>query len=94
MIDQCTLNTDNAGLVKQRMVCTVDFLKFCCSNIEECCYQVLDDVTLVNLDVLDPNGRCAGTLLDKLDNCSTAFGEYLLKCLFLCFTLTVSFSVR
>ena len=37
---------------------------------------MLDDITLTNLDVLDNHGRLAGTLLEKLDHCSTAFGEY------------------
>lgn len=36
--------------------------------------QVLDDITLSNLDVLDNHGHTAGTLLEKVDHCSTLFG--------------------
>lgn len=40
---------------------------------------MLDDITLANLDVLDNFGRNAGTLLQRIDHCSTAFGRRLLK---------------
>ena len=37
---------------------------------------MLDDVTLINLDVIT-NDKCSDgdTLLDKIDHCSTAFGK-------------------
>ena len=37
-------------------------------------WQVLDDITLGNLDVLDHQGQLDGSLLQRLDHCSTAFG--------------------
>ena len=37
--------------------------------------QVLDDATLSNLDVMDAGPRQQGTLLERLDHCSTAFGK-------------------
>lgn len=38
--------------------------------------QILDNVTLINLDVIPsgPDATSEGTLLDRLDHCSTAFG--------------------
>ena len=36
---------------------------------------MLDDITLRNLDILDQGGQLAGSLLEKLDHCSTAFGK-------------------
>ncbi len=36
--------------------------------------QILDDITLANLDVLDTHGKIEGTLLDRIDHCVTAFG--------------------
>jgi DNA mismatch repair protein MSH6 len=41
--------------------------------------MVLDDITLRNLDILDQGGQLAGSLLERLDHCSTAFGRRLLK---------------
>ncbi|GAB1597711.1 DNA mismatch repair protein Msh6-like [Argonauta hians] len=43
--------------------------------------MVLDDVTLSNLDVTENslNGSKEGTLLEKLDHCSTPFGKRLLR---------------
>ena len=40
-----------------------------------CVSQVLDDITLGNLDVLHHRGHLAGSLLERLDHCSTPFGE-------------------
>ena len=42
--------------------------------------QILDNVTLTNLDVIPygPDSSLEGTLLERLDNCSTPFGEWLL----------------
>ena len=40
-------------------------------------WQVLDDITLGNLDVLDHQGQLDGSLLQRLDHCSTAFGTTL-----------------
>lgn len=40
-----------------------------------CFYQVLDDVTLTNLDVVDSEGKKAGTLLERIDHTSTSFGN-------------------
>ncbi|XP_077990692.1 DNA mismatch repair protein Msh6-like [Glandiceps talaboti] len=44
-------------------------------------HMVLDGVTLNNLDVMDSGvtGNVEGTLLAKLDNCSTPFGKRLFK---------------
>ena len=39
--------------------------------------QVLDDITLCNLDVMDNNEKSCGTLLNTINHCSTAFGMYI-----------------
>jgi len=36
--------------------------------------MILDGITLSNLDVLDHQGKTAGTLLEKIDHCVTPFG--------------------
>ena len=41
--------------------------------------QVLDDITLCNLDVMDNNDKSCGTLLNTISHCSTAFGMYIIK---------------
>lgn len=41
-------------------------------------YQILDDVTLTNLDIISP-GDQTSTLLEKLDTTVTAFGKRLLR---------------
>ena len=41
--------------------------------------QVLDGITLCNLDVIDNHGVGEGTLLCRLDHTSTPFGRRLLK---------------
>ena len=40
--------------------------------------QILDDITLTNLDVVDTQGRPAGTLLHRIDHTVTAFGTFML----------------
>ncbi|KAL3892164.1 hypothetical protein ACJMK2_004398 [Sinanodonta woodiana] len=44
-------------------------------------HMVLDGVTLKNLDVIENSstGTLEGTLLERLDNCSTAFGKRLFR---------------
>lgn len=42
-------------------------------------FQVLDDVTLTNLDILALSGGQTGTLLEHLDHTVTAFGRRLLR---------------
>ena len=37
--------------------------------------QVLDDVTLENLDVIDYDGKRSGTLLERVDHTSSPFGK-------------------
>ena len=44
-----------------------------CSSV-----QILDDVTLSNLDVVDNDGRTGGTLLERIDHTSTPFGKRIL----------------
>ena len=39
--------------------------------------QVLDDITLSNLDVLEHHGQLEGSLFQQLDHCSTSFGTPL-----------------
>ena len=43
--------------------------------------QILDDITLANLDVLDNQGQAAGTLFERLDHTITPFGniQYSIK---------------
>ena len=43
--------------------------------VQDCVAQVLDDVTLENLDVLDHEGKRPGTLLERVDHTSTPFGK-------------------
>ena len=43
-----------------------------------CDIQILDDITLTNLDVVDTQGRPAGTLLHRIDHTVTAFGTFML----------------
>ena len=45
-------------------------VKTTCSTV-----QILDDVTLSNLDVVDSDGKKAGTLLERIDHTSTPFGK-------------------
>ena len=40
--------------------------------------QILDDITLSNLDVIDFRGKLAGTLLERIDHTSTPFGKILM----------------
>lgn len=40
--------------------------------------QILDDITLTNLDIISPTNQ-AGTLLNKLDTTVTSFGKRLLR---------------
>ncbi|XP_044184294.1 DNA mismatch repair protein Msh6-like isoform X1 [Acropora millepora] len=44
-------------------------------------HMILDNVTLTNLDVIPygPDSSLEGTLLERLDNCSTPFGKRLFK---------------
>lgn len=46
-----------------------------------CCSQVLDSVTLANLDILinQSTGTLEGTLIERLDKCRTAGGKRLLR---------------
>lgn len=68
------METNNEQFVRQHMVnCRMTLNLFM-----KLYNQVLDDVTLANLDVLDNQGRTAGTLLEKIDHCSTAFGSDLI----------------
>eukprot|EP00079_Xenopus_tropicalis_P010511 XP_002935421.2 PREDICTED: DNA mismatch repair protein Msh6 [Xenopus tropicalis] len=57
--------------------------------------MVLDGVTLTNLEILQngTNGSTEGTLLEKLDTCSTPFGKRLLK-QWLCAPLCNPFSIN
>ena len=44
--------------------------------------QILDDITLSNLDVIDLGGKLAGTLLERIDHTSTPFGRiYAMLCI-------------
>ena len=38
--------------------------------------QILDNITLINLDIIPsgPDATAEGSLLERLDHCSTAFG--------------------
>lgn len=42
------------------------------------CSQILDNITLTNLDVIPsgPDASLEGTLLERLDHCCTPFGEH------------------
>ena len=55
----------------------LDVVVFLFSGLHQ---QILDNVTLTNLDVIPygPDSSLEGTLLERLDNCSTPFGEWLL----------------
>lgn len=42
------------------------------------CFQILDNITLTNLDILPTGDTSAeGTLLERVDHCSTPFGTYI-----------------
>ena len=45
-------------------------------------WQVLDDITLANLDVLDHQGQQEESLLKRIDHCSTPFGNNMFTCNF------------
>jgi len=50
------------------------FINYCFTFI-----QVLDGVTLANLDVIvnSSTGTTEGTLLERIQHCSTPFGKYV-----------------
>ena len=50
------------------------------NNNNKKCFQILDSLTLENLEVINnSNGEKHGTLLEKLDHCCTFTGKRLLR---------------
>ena len=71
-------------------------------NRFECCWtivivewrsQILDDITLANLDIIDNEGKKAGTLFERIDHTSTPFGNCSSTHINLSLSLSLSLSV-